>query len=283
MFLISPAMRFFDDTFPLEKASRCHLRIQFSEHELAIALFDPVTASFPLIERYTLRKDQANARETYARILQSQGLFRQKFQQVELIVAYPQYTLVPSPLFEPANAKDFLQLSTGKIENAQAEFEKFPGQDLYVVYSWPLWIKELLSDFFENVKVQHSIFYLLNGLYATAGSGEAVGVHVQDFRQDIMYIRDGKLQYCNNFSFQTPEDFLYHILLVYDRFSISRDLVPLSLLGEIEPGSAIYTHCYNYIREIQFLNRPGSHPVPPGTDEGSELPGHFFFNLLHPA
>ena len=71
---------------------------------------------------------------------------------------------------------------------------------------------------------------MAKGLLPSSLGKTTVYVHVQDFREDIVVIADGKFLLFNSFNFQSSEDFVYYVLLAYDRLSLNRETIPLKLL-----------------------------------------------------
>ncbi len=283
MFHPTPLVQYADPAFSQERTRHCRLRLQVSEHELSLAVYDPLADAFPLIERYPIRKGYAQLKpqEALARILQTHALTRLEFQSVEVILVTPEYTLVPASLFDSNQASDFLQLNHSIKNEDVISWERFDTHDLYFVYAWPKSWQQVIEAQFPSARIRHYTSLLASGLLPDSLGQTIVFVHVQDFREDIIVIADGKLLLFNSFQFQSPEDFLYFIILTYDRLSLQRDTIPLRLLGEVESGSAIYASCYKYIRDVNFIPRrsAGSIPNPEGVTEA--LPAHFYFNLLH--
>ena len=283
MYHPTPLVRYADPAFSQERTRHCRLRLQVSEHELCLAVYDSLADTFPLIERYPIRKGYAQLRpqEALARILQTHALTRLEFQSVEVILVTPAYTLVPGALFDADQAGNLLALSHPVKKDEEIGWGRFEAQDLYFIYAWPASWKQVLEAQFPNARIRHYAAVLAAGLLPDALGQTVVFVHVQDFREDIVVIADGKLLLFNSFNFQSPEDFLYFILLTFDRLSLNRELVPLRLLGEVEEGSAIFASCYKYIRDVAFVPRRSASSVPDPEGETDALPAHFYFNLLH--
>jgi len=284
MFNPTPLVRYADPAFSQDRTRYCILRLQVSEEELLLSVYDSLSASFPLLEKYTIRNGFSGLKthEALSRILQTHPLTRLPFKETEVIIASPDFTLIPSALFEESKSEEFLGISTTIKKPAETGIENFVRQEMKLVYSWPASWKRAIVQAFPSATIHHYSFYLLQGIL-NQPSETAVYAHVQDFREDIIVVKEGKLMFFNSFSFQSPEDFLYYILLAYDRHELNRELIPLKLLGEIEQGSALYSLCYKYIREINFMNRPGNSLIPKAEGESGELPDHFYFNLLHPG
>ena len=283
MFHPSPLVRYADPAFTQERTRHCRLRLQVSEQELTLAVYDPLADTFPLIERYPIRKGYAQLKpqEALARILQTHALTRLEFLSVEIILITETYTLAPGALFDASKAEDLLKLNHILKPDDSLNWDRLEAQDVYFIYAYPSAWKQVIETQFPQARIRHYASILASGLIPDSIGQTTVFVHVQDFREDIIAVVDGKLRLFNSYSFQSPEDFLYFILLAYDRLELNRETVPLCLLGEVESGSAIYASCHKYIREISFKSRRSDGSVPNPEGEVDALPAHFYFNLLH--
>ena len=283
MFHPTPLVNYTDPSFNQDRTPHCKLRLQISEYELSIAIYDTLSDSFPIIERYPIRKGYAQVKpqEAIARILQTHSLTRLSFASVEVIVVTNTYTLVPGSLFDAEHAASLHALNHPLDDADELSWERLEAQDIYLIYSWPKAWKQVLESQFPRISIQHYSFILAKGLLPNSLGKTAVYVHVQDFREDIVVIADGKFLLFNSFNFQRSEDFIYYILLAYDRLSLNRETIPLKLLGEVEVGSALFDSCYKYIRDVDFLERNSHSAIPKPEGETDRLAPHFYFNLLH--
>jgi hypothetical protein len=283
MFHPTPLVNYTDPSFSQDRTPHCQLRLQISEYELSIAIYDTLSDAFTLIERYPIRKGYAQVKpqEALARILQTHALTRLPFASIEAIIVTNTYSLVPGALFDSEHAAGLHALNHPIVEEDDLSWERLEAQDIYFIYSWPKAWKIVLESQFPQVAVHHYAPMMAKGLLPNALGKTAVFVHVQDFREDIVVIADGKFLLFNSFNFQSPEDFIYYILLVFDRLSLSRETIPLKLLGEVEMGSALFDSCYRYIRDVEFLDRNSHSGIPKPEGETERLASHFYFNLLH--
>jgi hypothetical protein len=283
MFHPTPLVNYTDPSFSQDRTPHCKLRLQISEYELSIAIYDTLSDSFPIIERYPIRKGYAQVKphETIARILQSHALTRLSFASVEVIVVTNTYTLVPGALFDAEHAASLHALNHPLEDSDELGWERIDAQDSYFIFTWPKAWKVVLESQFQQVKIHHYAPLMAKGLLPNSLGKTAVYVHVQDFREDIVVIADGKFLLFNSFNFQSSEDFVYYILLAYDRLSLNRETIPLKLLGEVEVGSALFDSCYKYIRDVDFLERNSHSAIPKPEGETDRLAPHFYFNLLH--
>lgn len=248
-----------------------------------MAVYDPLSNQFPLLERYPLGNSYSKVRphEAMARILQTHALTRLPFRRIEVIPVSLSWVLVPETLFDESSARDVLALACTLESDSVVFTSRIHGSDIRLICAWPSAWKQVIETQFEEVHLRHFTSILASELIRLHPHETAVIVHVQGFQMDIFVIKDGSPQLFNSFSFQSPEDFLYFVALSFDQFSLNKEIVPLKLIGEIEEGSAIYQLCYKYIRTIQFLPRQGNASIP-DAEEGVPPPAmHSYFNLLH--
>ena len=70
-------------------------------------------------------------------------------------------------------------------------------------------------------------------------------------------IENGKLEFCNLFQCNKPEDFLYFFIFVMQEQKLNPDQDKVSVWGDLTHDSALFTLLRTYIRHVQFGSRPG--------------------------
>ncbi len=279
-----PFIKYVDSAFTADKTRNCELRIQLSSEELILAVYNYLADQFLLIEKYPVANSYNKVKpfEAMARILQTHSLTRLPFKRVEIIPITPTWTMVPSDLFDENHLRDVLNLGIEVNSTDPLGLDLIAGGELKIAYSWPQSWKNVVENQFEEYTVRHFAGVLASMLLRNNKQETILYAHVHGFQVDLLAIKEGKALLFNSYFFQSPEDFLYFVTLVYEQLSLNREMVPLYLIGEIEEGSAIYHLCYRYIRNIHFLDRPGNSSIPDGETDSPNLQEHALFNLLHP-
>ena len=85
---------------------------------------------------------------------------------------------------------------------------------------------------------------------------QAVFVNVKNADFDMVIKKDGKLQFFNNFRFNTKDDFAYFLLFAMEQNSLSGQDTPVTFAGLILPSSEITELCKHYVRDIHFVEDP---------------------------
>jgi hypothetical protein len=280
----TPFIRYSDPGFQADRTRSQELRLQLSDQELILAVYDPLADHFPLIERFPVANsyNKVKPHEAMARILQTHSLTRLDFKRIEVIPVTSTWTLVPGALYEESSAADLLRLGAEVAEDQIVYADAIAGNDIRLVYTWPSLWKQVVDSQLPEASVRHFAGILADSLLRMHIKESVLTAHVQGFQMDLLGLVDGKIHLFNSFSFQSPEDFLYYIVLAYDRLEFNRELVPLQLTGEVESGSAIHQLCYKYIREVKFVSRPAASSIPDAEGEMGNLAPHALMNLLHP-
>jgi hypothetical protein len=280
----TPFIRYSDPGFQSDRTRMQELRLQLSDQELILAVYDPLADHFPLIERFPVANsyNKVKPHEAMARILQTHSLTRLEFKRIEVIPVTSTWTLIPGALYDSESARAMLQLGAEIAENQIVYADSIAGNDIKLVYTYPMQWKQVVDAQFPDAVVRHFAGILADSLLRFHMKESVLTAHVQGFQMDLLGLVDGKIHLYNSYSFHSPEDFLYFIVLAYEQLQFNRELVPLQLTGEVEDGSAIHQLCYKYIREVRFLTRPSASSVPDSEGDIDNLAPHALMNLLHP-
>jgi hypothetical protein len=280
---IRPLLRYTAPAFAYERSGSSYLRLQVAANELALAVFDPLPASFVLIEKFPVQKGYAGLQphQAIARILHDHPAGRTIWKKVEVISMSPVYTLVPASIGNDLEPALHLQLVHKLDKNLRTESRRISALDVVLMYAWPEEMAATLQQYFPSAGFNHYVTYLMHGLLSGSSQDAIVTAHVHGFYLDIIVVKDSKILFFNVFHFQNQDDFIYFLLLVFDRLGLDREKVKLMLSGEIESGSALYSLCFRYFRMIDFLNRDPVFSVPEAGEDADPLPAHAFYSLLH--
>jgi hypothetical protein len=279
---IRPLLRFAAASFTYERAETCYLQLQVADDGLILAVFDPLPAAFVLLEHFPIQKGYAGLQlhQAVARILQEHRSVRSKWKKVQVISMSPLYTLIPPVLAAGVTPDVHLNLVHRSEPGNVYTSVHLRLPDVELVYAWPSLLADTLENYYPGASKEHYMSRLLKALMTDADEPVHVTAHVHGFYLDVIVIRDQKLIFSNIFSFQHPEDFIYFLLLVFDRLGLDREKVSLHLCGAIESGSALYNLCFKYFRTVDFLTRKPDYPVPMHDAGTDPIPRHAYFCLL---
>jgi len=76
---------------------------------------------------------------------------------------------------------------------------------------------------------------------------------ISDNHFEIIVLQENKLLFFNSFEYQTPQDFIYYVLFVYEQLKLDTNNDTLHVFGMIDNQSDLYALAYTYIKNITFV------------------------------
>lgn len=159
-------------------------------------------------------------------LIQSEVQFN--YNHVKITIESDQYVIIPLDIFRIEEAADFLFLEHKPAMTDSILFNKIQEQNIATVFTIPGKIHEALNLLFPDIEIEH---HLRKFIADKIKSESGVYCWSRNKKLDIVVMKDGKLQLINSFSYQTPEDFLYYLLNVYEKLSLDRFKFPLHLFN----------------------------------------------------
>ena len=92
----------------------------------------------------------------------------------------------------------------------------------------------------------------------------------------IALLEGKNLIFSNSYSYQTSQDFIYHVLLVYNQFNLEPNDIPIHVSGQVIKDSEIFRMLYRYIRRTEIIAAP---PTFVFGKKYEKIPDHFYFDL----
>lgn len=274
---LNPYITKFDEGFDVEKSKDYRLTIQFSLGGLSFAFFDTTSNTIVGIEFYqsdllTSGNDVFCAIE---RVLDSKRLGENSFQTVTCIVDDRVNTLVPKPLFDESRALQYLDFGFQLPSDSRILNDIVKKSEGVNVYALPQELHSKLTAKWPKARFVHSSSLLLNGLLGHDDpSRYGVYVCVRNRSFDMVVKKDGKLQFFNNFKFNTKDDFLYFLLFALEQCHLLGTEATVLFSGMILPASEIVELCSRYVKDVKFIGNDQSVKI---SEALGEVPFHYYF------
>ncbi len=179
------------------------------------------------------------------------------FKEVVVIYATSLYSLVPTTLFDASKASEYLKFNSKILANDFIAFDTIEQENITVVYIPFINLNNYLFDRFGNFSYYHSSTILLKHILLGKEKNydlPKVYINVTEKIFDFIVVKNRKLQICNSYEFNTPEDFIYYILFSFEQLKLNPDTVNVYISGSIAKDDANYKLLYNYIRNVTFYN-----------------------------
>lgn len=218
-------------------------------------------------------------RDLLEEIISGDPVLQQYAAQATIIYNFPGSELLPLELFHKDIKAPVTGLLTGDADSDLIFDEQVRDWNMCNVYSISKDIHSLCREKFKGSQYWHLYTMLL--LWSKEDKLKTGNITRVVFYNDkfiIAFFRDRRLQLVQTFSYQTPEDVAYYLLLVCRQFGISQQEMVLNISGLIDTQSALYTELLKYFAEVNYEGLPESY----GTNGLlEEFPAHYFSPLLN--
>ena len=198
------------------------------------------------------------------------------YSRVCLAFGAPAHVFVPSRLFNPPSARVYLEHGNRIGASDRVCTALVQEINAHIVFALPHLLDTWLLRNFPGVPALHLSQVLLQHVLAASSTGKQVLAHFWDRRLILFFFDENRLVFENWFVCRDSRDFLYYLLLVFDRFQLDQENQEVLLSGTILADSNVFRLLNRYIRKLRF-SALGA-PLAYGKKMSSQPP-HFFNDL----
>lgn len=232
------------------------LSIQVSLNGLSFCVLDTIGKKIVKAEKHTFdnRLNPYGAQKELKRFIKKQQIKDYAFSEVMVVHRNDLFSLVPKDLFDPKEMANYLKFNTKILANDLLEYDEIPSFEMVNVYVPFVNINNFIYELFGDFEFKHHGTVLIESLLGrNASSAEAVCyTYVTANELDIVILQNKKLIFYNNFSYKTPEDFLYYLLFTWEQLRLDPNDIKLRLFGTVEEGDLIFSICQDYIQHLSI-------------------------------
>jgi len=202
---------------------------------------------------------------------------RKSYRNAHIILNEPVALLEPLSLNE--DESDLTKYLIPKTELNTTLSDRIDAGGIKVIYSFDMVSKSTMEQMFPNLRFHHhhTLFIELFEKHVSHLPGDRVFIHLDISSMSIIYFKDARLQYCNQFSVRSDDDRIYYLMLIYQQFDLDPSRVPLSVsLGGNKP-SKVLEQIRAYVQNIQLMEyQPNMKPSESVHQESSTYQNYYF-------
>ena len=274
-----------DEKFDEEKLQQYVLLVQIGAKDFQTAVIDHNDNRLIFFEDYVF--SEVNSQEElqvalHALFESHEYLTAGFWKEVRLSIKNNRFIQVPSSLFIEDAAAEYLKF------NAAVDTEKETilscrniSTDAVTIYAIPTDLLEWLKLVYAQTTLHlfHQSAALIEGVLTSAKNrpNQPLYVYVDRFKLHILFVKDDKLIYYNQFLIKQFTDYVKYIMLVINAMGLSQETSPVVLWGYIGKNSPHYQEFVKYVRNVSFGDRPGNIQFGYMFDE---VQGHHFYDLF---
>ena len=205
---------------------------------------------------------------------------KNNFNKVIIGIGNVPQTLVPKSYTHRNNLDSFFQFNQG--ENAMDQSKIFADgvytSDIDNVYAVKEYLLDVLTDFFGEYSLQHSLSFILKELLIENFSSfsKKIFVHTESQYLDVFCFQKDQLLLSNTYRYREAEDYLYFIINAARQIDFDFNNDDLVLLGDIEKSDKVYRLAQQYFANVKLSEQPTSKTYCP---ELKALPSQLYYNL----
>ncbi|MBC8082251.1 MAG: DUF3822 family protein [Hymenobacter sp.] len=178
---------------------------------------------------------------------------------VRLAIQNRHFTLLPAPLLRPGDEATYLRLHhTVDAQHETVFAYTHASQEVTSVFAAENELATWFRATYPAGTLLHQTSALLEGLIhqSEPAAPRRFYLSIGHHELTIIVIRDKRPEFCNVFTFSSPEDLIYYTILVMQELQLNPDQDPVVVWGDLMHDSELFTILRKYIRHIKFGNRP---------------------------
>jgi len=192
-------------------------------------------------------------------IINQDRLLKSIFRKTNIGTGGSGNALIPSKLFDQRYPERYLRKAEDEACSEQDamicidEVQLLDGKNIHCM---PSELKAQLSDYFPGATFKHrdSILIEKYGALEVDKFHKRVCIHLNKRTCQAFYFEKKKLIASGAFEINSPNDFLYYVMLVYQKHELDPESVPLFISGMLKPKSQIFNLLFKYIRIINWTS-----------------------------
>jgi hypothetical protein len=273
-----------DETFDPDRLDQYNLYLSLGPKTIRIAVADTSRNKFLALLHYDTEATLSPAEWAGQLDLiyeQHKNLSQSHWKSVRVAVKNQHFTLIPRTLFKEEEAATYLRLHTALEEQEEVVCHyRHPNLELVNIFG----AKTALVDFVKAkyphrpVRLIHQTSALIEGMLhqQERTSAKKACLFVEQYSLTVLVVRDGALEFCNIFHYNTPEDFIYFAIFVMQEQKLNPDLDPVTVWGDLTHDSELFNILRKYIRHVKLGKKPADISFSYKFDE---LFDHRFFDV----
>lgn len=243
-----------DEAFQFAQSKNCDLLVHVQASTLLAMAYSEEKNKF-----LALLKEDKFTLSNLPEIVRNNNLLKASFRDVKVVVNSVVSTIVPSVMYEEAQAKEYLDFNHEPQENSKVMSNEMKLLDAHNVFSIPALTSSLIHHSFKKPRVFHSSNPLVEGLLSLYKNKIDINLFISSdgSSMELVIIRSGKLLLYNQFAYNTPADFIYFMLFACEQLQLNPEQIPVILLGKIDKNSPESNIIEQYFRHVSWMHRPG--------------------------
>jgi len=206
-------------------------------------------------------------------------ILKQPYRTIKVGLLNQRNTLVPTELFDPDKKEVYLKNIVPNLKKDTINFDALKPLGMVNLYATNTDFINQIYGYFPNAKIHHAATSLILGYRKIAENrtGRQICLNVRQGLLQISLFDNKELLFYNSFIFQSSQDFIYYVMLVFDQFQLKPEGNTVHISGQIIQDSEIYHLLFRYIRHLEMMPIPDFYKL---GKNGNEIKDYQYFDLF---
>ena len=258
------ATKITDESFDAANLPIYNLYLSVGKANIRAGVADTERNKFIWLEDYELPPvfTPLQIAQQFKEIIGQHALFsKPDWASIRISIKNQKFTLIPATLFEKSAAADYLQINCDldKQHDRVCRY-RHAGLEIVNVFALDQALAQAVAEIYGDKKIKylHHTSTLIEGLLhdGERTANRKLGVFVDKNSLNCMVLQGGSLEFCNQFQYNTPEDFMYFLIFAMQEQKLNPDSDTVTIWGDLTHDSALFTLMRKYIRHVQFGTKP---------------------------
>ena len=275
--IIRPAFGFSNENTASAIEGAAKLCIEVGQFHVALTISNASGDLVSLFDLYTTKQKTDPA--FLQSVLASEKLEGIQFSDVIFIHNQKEMVLVPSSLYKQELDAVLIDTIHGDQMEYSIAVDDVHQWELHNVFGSPSEMLDLVLHQFPQARQVQYMSACLRGIFRTLTEdvNQWIKLYVLPSCFNLVVLKGEQLQIAKSFYYETPEDILYHLMNVVEKFGLDTSEAVVEVSGLLDSSSATWKELGKYFLNISMEK---STSFPGGNENNADLPSHYFTPFL---
>jgi len=270
--MVQPAFSFRNNVVSSSLEEGSKLCIELGQFHVGITISNPAGSEISSFDLFSAK--QKITPSFLQSVLSSEMLSGVHFSDVVMIHNQKEMTLVPSALYSQYLDTVLIETIHGDQFDLSVSSDDVHQWELHNVYGTDKSMFSMIVDTYPQARQVQYMSVCLRSIFRTLreDASQWLKLYILPSCINLVVLKGEQLQIAQSFYYETPEDIIYNVLNVVDKYRLDVAEAIVEVSGLIDSESAIWKELKKYFLNIEL--EPCSSVS--AESQGSAIPSHYF-------
>ncbi len=263
----------------IDLLSKNSLSILISQDGLSYSIYD---IDDKKVQALVSMQFEANKADEIRQFVESEGLKDTQFENINIVFATRNVTIVPDAIFDEKSAESIYALNRKISPDEVIRYARLPKSQTVIIFAIDKNIVALLDEMFPRYNLYPQSHPLIETSLTKTKISEKPNrqrMMVQVFEDffEILVIDKGQIANYNTYAYKSSNDILYFIINTFEQLGLQSEECEIAFSGFIEQDDLAVLHVKKFVRTVYFESLNSDYKY---FYRFQEFSPHYFYNFL---